>query len=33
LEEKISPEVQLKDCIVLGDRYGRHNVTINNNTK
>ncbi|MDP8906635.1 MAG: ArsR family transcriptional regulator [Thermoproteota archaeon] len=33
LEGKISPEVQLKECIALGDNYSRHVITINKNTK
>lgn len=33
LEGKISPEVQLKECIALGDNYSRHVITINKNTE
>ncbi len=29
LEGKINPQVQLKECIALGDNYSRHAITIN----
>ncbi len=33
LEGKIKPEVQLKECIALGDNYSRHSIAINKNTE
>ncbi len=33
LDGKIKPEVQLKECIALGDNYSRHSIAINKNTE
>jgi predicted ArsR family transcriptional regulator len=32
LEGKINPEVNLKECIALGDNYSRHTISINEST-